>query len=122
MVTTRVGAQLVLLVPAALAAENAVTAVDSGTRCAAVFWPGERTPAPVKAVVGPDQYAMFPFVMVSAVVPPPVVRFVADTVAVQPATPGRPSATVTVPMEALTVPLGSPLPRLAVPGTVIVNV
>ena len=40
---------------------------------------------------------MLPFVMVSAAVPPPVVRFVDDTVAVQPAIPDRLSVTVTVP-------------------------
>ena len=36
MVTTSVGAQPVVLVPNVLEAENAVTVVDSGTRCAAV--------------------------------------------------------------------------------------
>jgi hypothetical protein len=120
MVTTSVGAQPVTEVPTDLPAENAVTVLDSGTRCAAVGWPGLRTPPPDVTVAVPDQCAMLPFAMVSAAEPPPVVKFVADTVAVHPATPGRQSVTVTVPIEALIVPPGTALPRLAVSGTVIV--
>ncbi|GAA0357588.1 hypothetical protein GCM10010151_54020 [Actinoallomurus spadix] len=60
--------------------------------------------------------------MVSALVPPPVVNLVAVTVAVQPATPGRLSVTVTVPIDALSVLPRAALPRFAESSTVIVSV
>ena len=89
MVTTSVGANLVMVFPSALFAENAVTVVDSGTLSAAVTWPGVRTPPPEEATDGPDQYAMLLLAMVSAGVPPPVVKSVAETVTVQLAPPTR---------------------------------
>ncbi|OPG09135.1 hypothetical protein [Microbispora sp. GKU 823] len=54
-------------------------------------------------------------------VPLPVVKFVADTVAVQEGIPPLESDTVTVPIEALIVPPRAPLPRSTEPGTVIVS-
>lgn len=62
-------------------------------------------------------------VIVSADVAPPVVKFVADTVAVHvlEASP-RPSETVTDPSAALRVPPGAAPPRPAVTGTLIDSV
>lgn len=71
-------------------------------------------------VAGPDQYRTPDLVMVSAAVPPPVVKLVPETVAVQAATRWcRTSVTVTVPRAALTVAPGAALPRFAVTGTLI---
>ncbi|MEU9047607.1 hypothetical protein AB0D63_39110, partial [Kitasatospora sp. NPDC048343] len=74
-------------------------------------------------VAAPDQYETFEVVIVSADVPPPVVKLVADTVAVHVlvASP-RPSETVTEPRAALRVPPGAALPRPAVAGTLIDSV
>ncbi|MEV0233841.1 hypothetical protein [Nonomuraea sp. NPDC050786] len=55
------------------------------------------------------------------IVPVPLVKLVAETVAVQGGLPTRVSSTVTVPKEALIVSPVWPLPRFAEVGTVIVN-
>jgi hypothetical protein len=57
--------------------------------------------------------------MVSAGVPAPVAKPVAETVAVQPAPKPRLSVTWTVPRLAVMVPPGAAEPRLAVAGTVM---
>ena len=57
--------------------------------------------------------------MVSAGVPVPVAKPVAETVAVQPAPKPRSSVTWTVPSPALRVPPGAAEPRLAVAGAVM---
>ena len=57
--------------------------------------------------------------MVSAGVPVPVVKPVAETVAVQPAPKPRLSVTWTVPRPPLMVPPGAAAPRLALAGAVI---
>ena len=59
--------------------------------------------------------------MVSAGVPVPVAKLVAETVAVQPAPKPRSSVTWTVPRPALRVPPGAAEPRLAVAGAVMVS-
>jgi hypothetical protein len=51
----------------------------------------------------------------------PLVKLVADTVAVQTGFPGRVSSTVNVPKEAMIVPPDGPLPRFAEFGTVNVS-
>src|ERR1700733_6370402 len=57
--------------------------------------------------------------MVSAALPIPVVKSVAEVVAVHPATPARPSVTWTMPRLALAVAPGAAEPRLALAGAVI---
>src|SRR6266496_2633221 len=60
--------------------------------------------------------------MVSAGVPPPVVKSVADAVAVQEAlSRARSSVTVVVPISPVMVVPGAPEPRFAVAGAVIVS-
>lgn len=59
--------------------------------------------------------------MVSAGVLSPVVKSVAETVAVQSAPKPRPSVTWTVPSAALRVPPGAAEPRAAVAGAVMVR-
>src|ERR1700733_627931 len=57
--------------------------------------------------------------MVSAAVPIPVVKSVAEVVAVHPATPARASVTWTMPRLALAVVPGAAEPRVALAGAVI---
>jgi hypothetical protein len=52
---------------------EAVRGTLSGCARRAVSWPGVKTPTPVVAVAGPDQYDTSAFGIVSAGVPPPVV-------------------------------------------------
>ena len=73
---------------------NAVTGTAKDRAVAAVGCPGFRIPTPEDTVTGPDQIDTLAFAMLR---PPPVVKFVAVTVAVQLLLPDRPSTTVTVP-------------------------
>src|SRR5271165_5658378 len=57
--------------------------------------------------------------MVSTGVPPPVVKLVEETAAVQPAPKPRSSVTATMPRFAWMVPPGGPAPRPALAGAVI---
>jgi hypothetical protein len=74
-------------------------------------------------VMEPTAYPTSETGMVSAVVPPPVVQALAETVAVQAAASrARLSVTVTGPTVALMVVPGAPEPRGMVSGAVIVRV
>ena len=71
------------LLPTPSVSVKAVRGALSDCARRAVSWPGVKTPMPVVAVAGPDQYDTSAFGIVSAGVPPPVVKSVEDTVVVQ---------------------------------------
>src|ERR1700735_3268939 len=99
------------------------TFVAATTACAALA----RTVAGVGVKVAEPVVEVKPLIrywtswtgMVSAAVPIPVVKSVAEVVAVHPATPARASVTWTMPRLALAVVPGAAEPRLALPGAVI---
>ncbi|MEU9048553.1 MULTISPECIES: hypothetical protein, partial [unclassified Kitasatospora] len=80
MITT-VGAQLVELFPLPVEVK-AVLELLSDCAAEALLSPGVAVTVPFVFVAAPDQYETFMVVIVSADVPPPVVKLVADTVAV----------------------------------------
>jgi hypothetical protein len=79
-----------------------------------------KTPIPVVAVAGPDQYDTAAFGIVSARVPPPVLKSVEDTVVVHVAVSApRRSVTVTGPICPVSDVPAAPLPRFTEAGTVM---
>lgn len=84
---------------------NAVLVTVRSTAWAAVGCPGVPPPrSPVTAVAGPDQYRIEVLGIVSLLVRAPVVKTVADTVAVNDGAIAPVAVTVTVPSWADTVP------------------
>jgi hypothetical protein len=119
-VTTMVGFHVAESSPVPAVSVNAVRETLRLCAAGAVACPGVKVPSPVVAVAAPDQYDTSVVGTVSAAVPPPVLKLVEVTDAVHAAVSrARLSVTCTAPnCPEIEVP-GVPLPRLAVPGTVI---
>src|SRR4051794_23092801 len=120
---TSVGFQVTKLLPEPREWAKAVRDELRVTALAEVSWPTVNAPVPDLETELPDQYDTSAVGIVSAVVLPPVVKLVAETVAVQFAgLVNRLSFTCTVPSWVLSVPPGATVPRLAEAGTLITSV
>ena len=99
--------------------EKAVRVTVRSTALASVGWPGTAV-TPLDAVAGPDQYLMDDFPIVSFAPPAPVLKTVADTVAVNEGATRPLAVTLTVPncADSREEPMGA-VPRLADAGALM---
>ena len=115
MLTSMVGSQVTVVFPATLVALT----TGCGLALSWVAGTGVKVAEPPVVASAAIRYWASAAGMVSAGVPVPVAKLLAETVAVQPAPKPRSSVTWTVPSPALRVPPGAAEPRLAVAGAVM---